>query len=80
MKRGGGLDVARPDWWPPTKRPRATPGRFIAASVAHVARLEGVPRCFRTFCPLNGALGVHRTSWRIPFPRHGSGVFLVLEF
>ena len=26
MKRGGGLHPARPDWWPPTKRPRATPG------------------------------------------------------
>ena len=26
MKRGGGLLPARPDCWPPTKRPRATPG------------------------------------------------------
>ena len=25
MKRGGGLHPARPDWWPPTERPRATP-------------------------------------------------------
>ena len=33
MKRGGGLVPARPDWWPRTKRPRATPGGLIAASV-----------------------------------------------
>ena len=33
MKRGGDLHPARPDWWPPTKRPRASPGGLIAASV-----------------------------------------------
>ena len=33
MKRGGGLHPARPDCWPPTKRPRATPGGLITGSV-----------------------------------------------
>ena len=47
MKRGGGLHPARPDWWPPTKRPQATPGGLIAASVTNLPRLEGVPRCLR---------------------------------
>ena len=33
MKRGGGLHPARPDCWPPTKRPWETPGGLIAAGV-----------------------------------------------
>ena len=70
MKRGGGLHPARPDCWPPTKRPRATPGGLIAASVTCLSRREGVPPCLRTSPPLGGTLEVHRTSWRIPFPRH----------
>ena len=45
MKRGGGLHPARPDCWPPTKRPRATPGGLIAASVTCLSRREGVPPC-----------------------------------
>ena len=79
MKRGGGLLPARPDCWPPTKRPRATPGGLIAASVTCLSRREGVPPCLRTSPPLGGTLGVHRTSWRIPFPRHAC-TFLVLGF
>ena len=43
MKRGGGLHPARPDWQPPTKRPRATPGGLISASVTCLSRREGVP-------------------------------------
>ena len=74
MKRGGGLLPARPDCWPPSKRPRATPGGLIAASVTCLSRREGVPPCLRTSPPLGGTLGVHRTSWRIPFPRHASEV------
>ena len=31
MKRRGALHLARPDWWPPTKPPRAAPGGLIAA-------------------------------------------------
>ena len=79
MKRGGGLLPARPDCWPPTKRPRATPGGLIAASVTCLSRREGVPPCLRTSPPLGGTLGVHRTSWRIPFPRRAC-TFLVLGF
>ena len=79
MKRGGGLLPARPVCWPPTKRPRATPGGLIAASVTCLSRREGVPSCLRTSPPLGGTLGVHRTSWRIPFPRRAC-TFLVLGF
>ena len=79
MKRGGGLHPARPDFWPPTKRPRASPGGLIAASVTCLSRREGGPPCLRTSPPLGGTLGVHRTSWRIPFPRHAC-MFLVLGF
>ena len=77
MKRGGGLLPARPDCRPPTKRPRATPGGLIAASVTCLSRREGVPPCLRTSPLLGGTLGVHRTSWRIPFPRRAC-TFLVL--
>ena len=31
---------------------------------------EGGPPCLRTSPPLGRTLEVHRTSWRIPFPRH----------
>ena len=79
LKRGGHLHHARPDWWPRTKRPRATPGGLFAASVTYLSRREGVPPCLRTSPPLDGTLGVHRTSWRIPFPRHAC-MFLVLGF
>ena len=79
MKMGGGLLPARPDCWPPTKRPRATPGGLIAASVTCLSRREGVPPCLRTSPPLGGTLGVHRTSWHIPFPRRAC-TFLVLGF
>ena len=79
MKRGGGLLPARPDCWPPTKRPRATQGGLFAASVTCLSRREGVPPCLRTSTPLGGTLEVHRTSWRIPFPRHAC-TFLVLGF
>ena len=79
MKRGGGLHPARPGCWPPTKQPRATPGGLIAASVTCLSRREGVSPCLRTSSPLGGTLGVHRTSWRIPFPRHAC-MFLVLGF
>ena len=51
MKRGGGLHPARPDWWPPTKRPRATLGGLITASVMYLSRQEGVPLCLRTSPP-----------------------------
>ena len=70
MKRGGGLHPATPDWWPRAKRPRETPGGLIAASVTCLSHREGMPPCLRTSPPLCGTLVVHRTSWRIPFPRH----------
>ena len=70
MKRGGGLHSARPDCWPPTKWPRAAPGGLIAASVTYLSLQEGVPPCLCRCPPLGGTLGVHQTSWRIPFPRH----------
>ena len=57
MKKGGGLHHARPDCWPPTKRPRATPGGLIAAGVTCLSRREGVPPCLRTSPPLGGTLG-----------------------
>ena len=79
MKRGSDLHPARPDWWPPTKRPWATPRGLIAASVTCLFRWEGVPPCLRTSPPLGGTLEVHRTSWHILFPRHAY-MFLVLEF
>ena len=79
MKRGGGLHPARPDCWPPTKRPRATLGGLIAASVTCLSRREGLPPCLRTSPHLGGTLEDHRTSWRIPFPRHAC-MFLVLGF
>ena len=77
MKRGGDLHPARPDWWPPTKRPRAAPGELIAASVTCLSRREGVLPCLRTSPPLDRTLEVHRTSWYIPFPRHAC-MFLVM--
>ena len=52
MKRGGGLHTAKPDWWPPTKRPRATLGMLITASVTCLSRREGVPPCLRKSPPL----------------------------
>ena len=70
MKRGSILHLARPDWWPPTKRPWATPGELVAASVTCLSRQEAVPPCLCTSPPLGGTLEVHRTSWRILFPRH----------
>ena len=79
MKRGGGLHPARPDWWTPTKRPRATPGGLITASGTYLSRREGVHPCFRTSPPLGGTLGVHRTTWRILFPKHAC-MFSVLGF
>ena len=79
MKRRGGLRPATPDCWPPTKRPRATPGGLIVAGVTCLSRQEGVLPCLRTSPPLGGTLEVHRTSWRIPFPRHAC-TFLVLGF
>ena len=79
MKRGGGLHPARPDWWPPTKEPRATPGVLIAASVTCLSRQDGVPPCLGASPPLDGTLKVHRPSWRILFPRHAC-MFLVLGF
>ena len=66
MKRGGGLHPARPDCWPPTKRPRATPGGLIAASVTCLSRREGVPPCLRTSPPLGGTLGVHFLAYPVP--------------
>ena len=80
MKRGGGLHPARPDWWPPTKRPRAAPGGLITAGVSYLSRRAGVPPCLRTSPTLDRTLGIHQISWRIPFPRHASGVSLVLWF
>ena len=52
----------------------------MAVSMMNVSHLEGVPPCLRTSSSLDGTLGVEGTSWRIPFPRHASGVVLVLEF
>ena len=69
MKRGGGLHPARPDCWPPTKRPRATPGGLIAAGVTCLFRQEGVPPCLRTSSPVGGTLEVHQTSWHTPIPK-----------
>ena len=51
----------------------------MATSVTCLSRQEGVPPCLRTSPPLGGTLEVHRTSWRIPFPRHAC-TFLVLGF
>ena len=50
----------------------------MAASVTNVSRQEGVPLCLHTSPPLDRTLGVHRTSWRIPFSRHASGVVFVV--
>ena len=68
MKRGGGLLPARTDCWPPTKRPRATPGGLIAASVTCLSRREGVPPCLRTSPPLGGTLGVFFLGFVVPVP------------
>ena len=51
----------------------------MAAGVTCLSRREGVPQCLRTSPPLGGTLKVHRTSWRIPFPRYAC-TFLVLGF
>ena len=79
MKRRGGLHLTRPDCWPQTKRPRTAPGGLIAASVTCLSRREAVPPCLRTSPYLGRTLGIHRTSWRIPFSRHAC-MFLVLGF
>ena len=50
----------------------------MVTSVTYLSRREGVPQCLRTSPPLHGTLVVHRTSWRILFPRHAC-IFLVLE-
>ena len=75
MKRGGGLHPARCDWWPHTKRPRATPGGLIAASVtACHAETVGPRACARPllwaepsgFTGLPGvsrSQGMHACSW-----------------
>ena len=76
----GGLHPARPDWWPSTKRPRATLGGLIAASVTNVSGREGVLPGLPTSPRLGGTRGVHCTSWRIRFPWHPTGVVLVLGF
>ena len=49
MKRGGGSHPARPDCWPPTKRPRATLGGLIAADVTLAPVLAHVPSFGRNF-------------------------------
>ena len=51
----------------------------MAASVKFLSCREAVPRCLRRSPPLIGTLGVNRTSWRIPIPRHAC-MFLVLGF
>ena len=51
LKRGCDLHPAIPDWWPPTKRPRATPEGLVAASMRKVSCREGVPPCLRTSPP-----------------------------
>ena len=51
----------------------------MAARMMCLSRREGVPLCLRTSPPLGRTLEVHRTSWRIPFPRHAC-TFLVLGF
>ena len=56
-----------------------TPGELIVATVTYLSRRYGVLRCLRLSLPLGGTLGVHRTSWRIPSPRHAC-MFLVLGF
>ena len=42
--RGGDLHLPRTDWWPPTKRPQATPGGLIAAVLGHVPSFGRDPR------------------------------------
>ena len=73
MKRAGGLHPARPDCWPPTKRPLATPRGLIAGRLMNVSRREAVPPCVRTSPLFGRTLRIHRTSWRIPLPRHAMG-------
>ena len=51
----------------------------MATSVTYLSRPEGVLPCLGTSPPLGGTLGVHRSSWRMPFPRHAC-IFLVLGF
>ena len=73
--RGGGLHPTRPDWWPPTKRPRATPGGLIAASVTacHAGRvgpracarplLCAEPQGFTGPPGVSRSQGMHACSW-----------------
>ena len=51
----------------------------MAASVTCLSRRDAVPPCLRTSPPSGGTLEVHRTSWRLLFPRHAC-MFLVLGF
>ena len=69
-----------PDWWPPARRPRATLGALIAASVTNVARREGMLLFFRTSPPFGRTIGVRQTCWQIPLQGHAGGVVLVLGF
>ena len=80
MRRGCGLHPVGADSWPATKRPWETPGGRIATGVTKVSGREVVPPCLRTSPPLDGTLGVHRTSRRIPLLRHAGSVLLVLGF
>ena len=80
MRRGGGLHPARPDWWARTKRPWAPLRGLIAVSVTNVSHREVVPPCLRTSPALGETLGDRRTSWCVPFPRHASGIVLVLGY
>ena len=49
----------------------------MATGGMYLSGREVVPLSLFTSPPLGGTLGVHRTSWRIPFRRHASGAFLV---
>ena len=60
--------------------PWAAPGWLIAAKLTYLSHRQGVPPCLRTSHLLSGTLGVNRTTWRMPLPRHACGVFWVVWF
>ena len=64
----------------PRRLPWAAEGGLIKDGVMHLLRQKGVLPCLRTSPPIGATLGVHRTCCCIPFPRHASGVFVVLGF
>ena len=74
MNRRGVFYPPRSDWLPQRKRPQATPGRLIIATVRNEScREDGAPWLHRSPL-LGGILGVHQTTQHIALKKHASSI------